>query len=191
MICCQIVANAHICIFLTIYRLFSPLLFLRNCDTIHLKPFNRTSILQNCLKMSSTDSLLSELRNIHGGYTNTALGRSLRDALDELIEEGSMSNDLAERVMKGFENMMTDTDFDTDKSFLTIDGHIRDCKCIDNNWIIWVDDCRLSDGDFVFDSRCAKILALDARPKKSIKRNAAKKGLRQGKEVRRPKQDES
>ncbi|XP_030828242.1 transcription initiation factor IIA subunit 2-like [Strongylocentrotus purpuratus] len=98
----------------------------------------------------------------HQLYRNTALGNSLQESLDELIQARLITPQLALNVLLKFDRAINDALANRLKNKISFKGHLNTYRFCDNVWTFVLNDVDFRNGDFVTVDK-VKIVAVDGK----------------------------
>ncbi|XP_063952508.1 transcription initiation factor IIA subunit 2-like [Lytechinus pictus] len=98
----------------------------------------------------------------HQLYRNTALGNSLQESLDELIQARLITPQLALTVLLKFDRAINDALANRLKNKISFKGHLNTYRFCDNVWTFVLNDVDFRNGDFVTVDK-VKIVAVDGK----------------------------
>ncbi|XP_065829974.1 transcription initiation factor IIA subunit 2-like [Oscarella lobularis] len=96
-------------------------------------------------------------------YRNTTLGNSLEESLDELVQTGQISAQLALQVLLQFDKTMNETLAKKTKNKVTFKGQLNTYRFCDNVWTFVMNGVEFRDGADSHRVDKVKIVACDGK----------------------------
>lgn len=97
-------------------------------------------------------------------YRNTTLGRTLQDALDEIISREKLPEHLAFRCLTAFDKSIKNAFMHKIKTMLTFrSAHLKTYRFCDNVWILVFEDTEFRNVQELIKVDKLKIVACDGR----------------------------
>jgi transcription initiation factor TFIIA small subunit len=96
-------------------------------------------------------------------YRNCTLGRTLADALDDLVHSEQITPTLALRVLVQFDKSIIEGLGYIAKSKVVLRGYLNTYRYCDDVWTFIVDNCELKIGDERLNVNKIKIVACNSR----------------------------
>eukprot|EP00899_Mesostigma_viride_P016301 jgi/Mesvir1/24672/Mv21966-RA.1 len=96
-------------------------------------------------------------------YRKSAIGATLTEALDEMVEDGSIPPQLALQVMLQFDKSMNEALNTQVKSKCVIKGHLHTYRFCDNVWTWILEDATFKIDNNIHSVPTVKIVACDAK----------------------------
>jgi len=104
-------------------------------------------------------------------YRDSALGLSLRESLQELVENGEMDPQTAVKVLAQFDRSVTELLVAKSKHSAVISGKLHTYRNLDTQWLFTVKDARVQVAEDVLRLDMLKIVACDSIDRTSQQKN--------------------
>ncbi|KAI2798503.1 hypothetical protein RDWZM_009755 [Blomia tropicalis] len=103
-------------------------------------------------------------------YRNTTIGHTLQESLDEFVQSGQISNQLARNVMLHFDRAINNALASRVKSRLTFKaGHLKTYRFCDNVWTFVLKDVEFREVQELIKVDKVKIVACDGKTPQQLK----------------------
>ncbi|KAK6928947.1 Transcription initiation factor IIA, gamma subunit, C-terminal, partial [Dillenia turbinata] len=96
-------------------------------------------------------------------YRRSTIGMCLTETLDEMVQSGSLSPDLAIQVLVQFDKSMIEALESQIKSKVSIKGHLHTYRFCDNVWTFILQDAVFKNEDGQLNAGQIKIVACDSK----------------------------
>ncbi|ELT94433.1 hypothetical protein CAPTEDRAFT_146781 [Capitella teleta] len=96
-------------------------------------------------------------------YRNTTLGNTLQESLDDLIQCGQITPELALKVLQQFDEAINTALSTRVKNKVTFKGHLNTYRFCDNVWTFVLDDVEFKEVSELVTVDKVKIVACDGK----------------------------
>ncbi|KAG6774100.1 hypothetical protein POTOM_021449 [Populus tomentosa] len=96
-------------------------------------------------------------------YRRSTIGMCLTETLDDMVQNGTLSPELAFQVLVQFDKSMTEALETKVKSKVTIKGHLHTYRFCDNVWTFILQDANFKNEDSHENVGRVKIVACDSK----------------------------
>ncbi|KAF2583734.1 hypothetical protein F2Q70_00035019, partial [Brassica cretica] len=131
-----------------------PLSFRRRSSVNHLSPSSPSPIeIVEKVEIMATFEL----------YRRSTIGMCLTETLDEMVQSGTLSPELAIQVLVQFDKSMTEALESQVKTKVSIKGHLHTYRFCDNVWTFILQDAMFKNDDRQENVSRVKIVACDSK----------------------------
>ena len=112
---------------------------------------------------------MNQAHFVHQHYRHTTIGTTLHDSLIEMVEEGTISNDLSNRIMHEFDRQFNNEIKIKLKNKFALKGQLQTYRYCDGVWILIMKTAEFKDMGETIRADNVKIIACEAPKQQKVR----------------------